>query len=302
MYRQSTSIISASLRMVGMSLNLNGLAARIQKIRHRGSTSFPFISGDNFLGLVDFRFVTDPNNRSSLGRISHSKVFFCESSLLSDFLKYAKVVPPESVLIVGNGDQEYFDSKIFPKNFSTILLQNSFISDNKRIYTLPIGIENLRIGVNGIPNRFEFRSQRQNEDLKLLIGPFGQTSGERLLLDELNDIPGINVERRTDRVPAYKYPQILREATWVACPRGNGIDTHRVWESLYVGSRPIVIDNSWSRSLVDFGYPLLLIKDWSASSISRAIQNDVNQNFDPTCFPPLWMDYWENWLNTLRTS
>ena len=288
--------------MAGKNLNLDGLSARIQKMRYRKSSSFPYITGDNFSKLADFLYVAHPYSRTSPEKLPLSKVFFCESSLLDDFLRMTKEVAPGSVLIVGNGDREFSDPKIFPKNFSTILLQNSFISDNRRIFTLPLGIENLRIGVNGIPNRFKANVQSRDKNLELLVGPFGDTSSERRLLNDLENIPGMEVKQRTKRVRPSAYPELLRGSTWIACPRGNGIDTHRVWESLYVGSKPIVLDNSWSRSLLSLGYPLLLSKDWSPRSISVTIKNDPCPDLDPNDFPALWMDFWENWLNDLRSN
>ena len=32
----------------------------------------------------------------------------------------------------------------------------------------------------------------------------------------------------------------IRNHEFVLCPRGNGVDTHRLWETLYMGSIPIV--------------------------------------------------------------
>ena len=53
------------------------------------------------------------------------------------------------------------------------------------------------------------------------------------------------------RVAAHKY---------VVAPRGNGIDTHRLWEALYLGCVPVV-----ARSSLDSIYaelPVLIVKDW----------------------------------------
>jgi hypothetical protein len=46
----------------------------------------------------------------------------------------------------------------------------------------------------------------------------------------------------------------------VICPRGNGIDTHRVWEALYLGVVPVV-----QRSSLDALYgplPVLIIESF----------------------------------------
>jgi len=37
-----------------------------------------------------------------------------------------------------------------------------------------------------------------------------------------------------------RFLQEIRSHKFVLCPRGNGVDTHRLWETLYMGSIPIV--------------------------------------------------------------
>mmetsp|Transcript_22500 Transcript_22500/g.64717 ORF Transcript_22500/g.64717 Transcript_22500/m.64717 type:complete len:289 (-) Transcript_22500:750-1616(-) len=46
---------------------------------------------------------------------------------------------------------------------------------------------------------------------------------------------------------------------FVACPAGLGIDTHRLWEALYLGVRPIVLRNEISDLYV--GLPMIIVLD-----------------------------------------
>jgi hypothetical protein len=59
----------------------------------------------------------------------------------------------------------------------------------------------------------------------------------------------------------------IRSSKFVFCPRGNGIDTHRIWETLYMGSIPIVKYERSHHLFTDL--PILFIKDW----------NEVNEDF-----------------------
>jgi hypothetical protein len=45
-----------------------------------------------------------------------------------------------------------------------------------------------------------------------------------------------------EKIPYREYCESVRNHKFTFCPRGNGIDTHRFWESIYLGSIPIVID------------------------------------------------------------
>jgi hypothetical protein len=46
------------------------------------------------------------------------------------------------------------------------------------------------------------------------------------------------------------------------CPRGNGRDTLRVWESLYLGRLVVTLRGSTIEPLYD-GLPVLLLDDWA---------------------------------------
>ena len=52
----------------------------------------------------------------------------------------------------------------------------------------------------------------------------------------------------------------MRNHSYVLCPRGNGIDTHRLWEALYMGSIPIVIWDLAHSGWTDL--PILFVKSW----------------------------------------
>lgn len=53
----------------------------------------------------------------------------------------------------------------------------------------------------------------------------------------------------------------IRNHTFVLCPRGNGVDTHRMWETLYMGSIPIVKRNIAMDEFSDL--PICFINDWT---------------------------------------
>lgn len=59
-----------------------------------------------------------------------------------------------------------------------------------------------------------------------------------------------------------RYLSELSRHRFAVCPRGNGIDTYRVWESLHLGVIPVVERSPHSSEWVKQGLPLLLIDDW----------------------------------------
>ena len=47
------------------------------------------------------------------------------------------------------------------------------------------------------------------------------------------------------------------------CPEGNGVDTHRIWESLLVRTLPVMKKTKFSTNLISNDVPVFLIEDWS---------------------------------------
>jgi len=63
------------------------------------------------------------------------------------------------------------------------------------------------------------------------------------------------------------YFEHLARSKFVISPKGNGPDCHRVWESIYLGAIPVVVDHI---SFSQFKHlPILFINDW----------NDVTMDF-----------------------
>ena len=53
---------------------------------------------------------------------------------------------------------------------------------------------------------------------------------------------------------------IMLDHLFIACPEGKGTDTHRFWETLYMGRYPVILHNKVS---VDFSdLPVLILNKW----------------------------------------
>jgi hypothetical protein len=110
-------------------------------------------------------------------------------------------------------------------------------------------------------------------------------------------------DRCIDSAPQAQYGTWLTDVInhhYVLCPRGNGIDTHRLWETLYLGRIPIVKRDSNTRYYEKL--PILFVESWDQvtetllnSSLDRF---DREQDFD---IGPLKMSWWKTEIaNTLR--
>lgn len=72
----------------------------------------------------------------------------------------------------------------------------------------------------------------------------------------------VSEEPQISNAGRVRYLAMLRGSDFVLCPEGNGIDTHRLWETLYMGGIPIIKSNPAMASLLA-DLPVLVVNSWS---------------------------------------
>ena len=271
------------------------LRIHLSRITRASKTSYPYISGDAFSKIADVSvFAKLGVLGASIEHLTEARVIFCVSDkldeLISDFGKSIKA----KVIICGNSDYNFNElPKNLPKNLKFLLVQNSFISDNNFIETLPIGLENFRIAVNGNPDRINLINSKLPSN-QVLFGPFGNTHFEREIVQANFELDSDKWGYASERKNSKGYDRLVSKYKYVAAVRGNGVDTHRVWETLYRGRIPVVKLDAWSESLARLDLPIVLVDEWSESEIIRVITENKFDLFNPKLLPALWMPYWQN--------
>lgn len=88
-----------------------------------------------------------------------------------------------------------------------------------------------------------------------------------------------------------RYLRAIRKAGFALCPRGNGLDTHRIWETLAVGAIPILLSRhvpGWMKS--EAAIPRIELKSWSQVTSLDLIE--LQQSMPPIDPYILSADYW----------
>lgn len=268
------------------------IAIRFRKVLFSKKNSEPYLSGDFFSSLADFRV----NNLADLSYLLSSKenfkTIFCKSEMVIELKKMIPLHFQSKILIAGNSDMEFIDINNLPLfAFERFFLQNSMISENIRIFTLPIGIENLSLGQNGLPWLMRSNKGWDSRENKILVGPFSPTHNERDELMLLDDkLPFIS--KISFNLSPRELSRLQTQFKYVACPRGNGIDTHRFWEVLYRGAVPVVKKSNWSSSLKILSLPMLEVDSWSSEDLQCAIESSNISDFKPKELSSLWAEHW----------
>jgi hypothetical protein len=287
-------MLKSTFHFIGEKAFLAQVKCRQQIYRNR--ISYPFLSGDAFARACDV--IAYSGDKASAKEISHAKSIFCPSERLEEFLiDYTQFINAE-ILVLGNTDRDFYELDIeLPKTIKVVYLQNSHISDDF-FKSLPIGLENIRYGRNGLPSLFPRRYTANEKGDSILVGPFSPTHTERLELNTWADLDDSRITYISQNLKPKQLTEIASRYKYVACPRGNGTDTHRFWEALYRGSIPVVKESAWSRSIAELGLPLIQLSEWSFEEFLGRISEFDNFTFNPKDLDILWMPHWEKLLNS----
>jgi len=174
---------------------------------------------------------------------------------------------PEKI-VIGDDDVVFFGEELrrkFPR--TRVVHAVNLKVNNDYGFGIPLGLESpsYRNGgrlrdFKGIQNSFE-----RTRSIGLLIAwnPNTNLEARTIAMRELSQHPEALVLNR--RVSPQSYHMLLRRTKFVACPRGNGLDTHRVWEALYLGAVPVIRKADYFAALD--GWPIWVVESWQELNI-----------------------------------
>lgn len=239
-----------------------------------------YINGDRF--------------QNELGDIP--SVFYSKIDHAPVFLNNARYIKKPFVLVTHNGDlpvnQNLLNfAKTIP-NLKKWFGQNIECNPDPLVQSLPIGLEN--DGNWKAFSKRELLSKASSQAIsvqpkKMLYLNFSFTTNmaERktaysMATSRLN--PSTITDCCVNSVPQMEYQKWLEDVLnhhYVLCPRGNGIDTHRLWETLYLGRIPVVKRDSNNTYYEDL--PILFVNDW-AELTNDLLENSVERFSKPANF------------------
>lgn len=267
---------------------------RIRRSLYRRRTSVPFLSGDAFASLADFLpFGTHGNSSPPANPPMDKMVAFVPGDYFDDFLEWASLTGySPKVLITGNSDRNFSGKEDLVRGIDLWLCQNCHQSNSDTVRTIPLGLENYRLGRQGLPKYFRELTPRPSSPI-VLVPSMRPTNPIRGQLRQKAESLGFPFQVQSEYVGVRKYLKSLQEYSFVLCPEGNGADNLRVWETLYLGRFPVIKRTDWSVTLESLGLPLLYFDELDEITEQRLISfADLHSGFDPRKAYSLWIPYW----------
>ena len=288
-------IFSKLLSKRKANLRFNALKIYLRRLFLWLRTNRPFLSGDAFITLSD-QFFSGPRFWSFVHPFRRTKlanVTFMPTHLVKT-IRFEQLLSQScKILILGNSDYDLTEHDV--RRLSQLPVEVYAQNLNHRavnVNVMPIGLENRRLGVNGLKRFYKDSNFSSYKENKILVGPFSMTHPERMELLTLQAEIG-PWDFLEGRMNLRDYSRISAGYKFVACPRGNGLDTHRFWETLYRGSIPIVLRSNWSEMISELGIPVLMVDKWDGSSLKETILQEI-ATVNPREIQALWINYWEN--------
>ena len=167
-----------------------------------------------------------------------------------------------------------------------------------KIYSIQLGLEN----EYWFPYKEQVMLEAKTQDPRI-VKAFAQfnlnTHPERgHALNTLNnDVCDLHAGTNGDQSQHGSFSKNLAQYAFCLCPRGNGVDTHRLWEALYMGCIPIC--KHYKAHRFKSPLPILFVEDWC--DITEELLAKTYENIDVSLFDSelLKMSYWSKKINEL---
>lgn len=139
--------------------------------------------------------------------------------------------------------------------------------------------ERCRIFPIGVNKSIELSEKEKTKPL--VISHFNaQNSEERSLLQTYLEENKDMETYRLLNVPIEEFLDEIGKGFFSVCPQGNGYDSYRFWESLSVGSIPLVLTTPFVEKLMEQHpeIPFMILNEWS--DLSSFVGSDIEKVYD----------------------
>lgn len=275
---------------------INGLKRRVSVKLNLHPVSNPYISGDTFRSVANH--VHEIGRTFTPTEVRKNDIVFIQSHLLPDFFtKMLPLITNPFILLSHNAD-ENINASYLPYLENPLLIhwfaQNCQVTHTK-LTPLPIGLENKRLYLHGIPHYFNVLRKNNLTKVNKILYKFSVSTnptqrGEAL--ETLSKHP--LAETYTDWRESYKYLSTLQKHKFVASPPGNGEDCHRTWEAMYLGTVPILKKSAMANHFASLELPMIVIENWS--ELNKWNYKTLEELYatieTQTKYSSLWAKYW----------
>ena len=263
-------------------------------------SSYPFISGDTFRRICDHIF-DETDVKFDPAAVEVGDLVFVNGSFLRQFFLYAHPrITEQYVLVTHNSDDsvpgayaEFLDdSRIgawFTQNPDRI---------HSKLHPLPIGLANGHWEHGNIAEIRSLIDQEDSESRKLLYMNFSRKRPGAERAEVWNLFREAEFCHIAEARSYREYLRDIQRSRFVISPPGVGLDCHRHWEALLLGSIPVMKHSSIDNLFADL--PVVLVSDWKEINRDFLIRKSKELQDEMFDRERLFADFWMSQLKKSR--
>ena len=232
--------------------------------------------------------------------LKENDIVFCNLSLINELFKHLnKINSFKNIKIITNQTDSSITKKIFDKKPICVSKWYSINIDHKdpNLISIPLGLSNDYSPKN--PNANDFIKLSSNEKITKINNMYinyqqnTNLMERKMLFDLFKDEEWVDVD--DPNLKLEEYVEKLNSYLFVFCPWGNGIETHRVWETLYAGSVPVLKYHPSYSSISNL--PVLFVNNYKEinKKLLEEFRNEMKNKVYK--FDKLSIKYWEQLIN-----
>jgi hypothetical protein len=265
---------------------------------HANQVVSEFLSAEQFASAC--KRIWSMDNRSPIrvdrsGPPTHATTVYCKRDRLHTLWPALLGQRGRIVLVTSESANVIEQSHEIPDQIACWFGTNS---ESTKIHALPLGLGNSYCGVTAKATQLSMALRRSKT--KLLYVNFRPETNPEVRMPLWQHFTSGNWTAVSTCEPGNTdrdgYVGHLAEHQFVLCPRGRGIDTHRIWEALYVGTIPIVESHPALESFTDL--PILFVErlhDIQPDFLARKFEEMTAAQWN---WPKLFMPWWKQRFNS----
>lgn len=257
--------------------------------------------GESYIKFSDFSVLSD-KEIFNFDILKNNAIIFCKTDYLDYLFSNIRFSNKKYILITHYSDYP-IDAIKFSKKPACIKKWYAYCItyDHPILFHIPAGI-----APRWIPPSWEIEktchewftsnakrlSKTKKDDTTLYCNyTIDQYRPPRENITNILENNGMKYYMPNRRLSCSEYAEDVAKYRFIISPPGNGIDAHRNWETLYLGSIPIVIKH---RIYQDYDLPFLQVNDFS--EVNYKLLEDYLEYYNNHIFDyePLKLTYWKN--------
>ena len=253
--------------------------------------SYPYVTGMGFRNRCHMIFdeyqKDDPSKITADGQIVHVKTDYVPHF----FSHVLPLINHKVVILTHNsscGINESFSNLLNNNKVLKWYAQNANFHHDKLV-SIPLGLANCR-WPHGNIDLIKSVNNSNIEKQFLVYMNFDINTNVKERSNVFNAFDGKDFVLKSQRKPFKDYLSDLKASKFCISPPGAGIDCHRIWESIAVGTIPIV-ENCHNVSFHS-KMPIMIIEDWN--QVTEDYLEHKYDFFQTSVYDksPLYLDYW----------